>query len=122
MDDQIKKVYCKYKFTDQEKQEIASGMSQAVLDLQEAEDRMKEIKADFKSQIESHQAAINRAATRLNNGYEMRDIKCTVELDFTAGTVRYIRTDTFETAKTREMTDDDRQGKLFEKWQSENQK
>ena len=68
--------------------------------------------ADLKSRIDGLQAQVNLAATRLNNGYEMRQIKCEVVANYVDRVWQYFRTDNDELAKERRMTSDDLQMKI----------
>ena len=104
--------YVKYQFSDSEKRDMAQELAQKVSDQQIAEDEKKAVMSDLKSKIDSLAAQSNSLATKLNNGYEMRNIKCEVEKDYTGGVVYHRRTDTFEVVRERKMTDEDRQLKV----------
>lgn len=104
--------FIKHMFTETEKQGIATKMALQVVELQQAEDNKKAIMSDFKSQIDGIQAKINLAATRVNNGYEMRSIKCRIEPDWDEKMWKYYRVDTEKLAKTKAMTSDDLQRKF----------
>ncbi len=78
MEKEFSNEFIKHKFSEIEKQEIAIEMAQKVANLQQAEDDKKAVMSDYKSQIDGIQAGINGAAAKLNNGYEMRTIKCEV--------------------------------------------
>jgi len=106
--------YCKYVFNEDEKKDIASEMAQNVSDLAAAEDEKKAIMSDFKSRIDGLQARVNGAATKLNNGYEMKSIKCEVEGDWTNKIWLFRRQDNYEVAKKTEMKSDDLQRKIDE--------
>jgi len=114
VDTEFSNEYCRYTFSEDEKKEIASDMAQKVGELQRLEDELKAVKSDFKSQIDRVQAEVNNSATKINNGYEMRLIKCEVVKDYTKMTIRYIRTDTQETTKERKLTEDERQMRIDE--------
>jgi hypothetical protein len=104
--------YCKYVFSEDEKKVIATTMALNVTDLASAEDEKKAIMSDFKSRIDGLQANVNGAATKLNNGYEMRSIKCKIVGDFPSKLWSYIREDNGETAKEIKMSSDDLQRKI----------
>jgi hypothetical protein len=101
--------YVKYHFSETEKKEIATEMAQKVTDLNGAEDEKKAIASDFKSRIDGLQANINAAATKLNNGYEMRNVDCTVIPDYERGVWLSVRDDNGQTARERKMSPDDKQ-------------
>ena len=106
--------YCKYILSEDEKREIALTMAQKVSEVNQAEDDKKSVMSDFKSRIDGLSAEVNRSATLLNNGYEMRNIKCEIIPDYTEKVFRFIRVDNGEEAKTRKMTTDDFQMSLVD--------
>jgi len=101
--------FIKYVFADEERKELATEMAQKIVTLQQTEDDLKAIKSDYKSRIDVNQAGINLSATRLTSGYEMRSTKCEVRPDYAKKVWEYIRVDTGEIAKTKDMTADDLQ-------------
>lgn len=104
--------FVRYRFTESERKTIADDMAQAVETKEEAEDQLKAIKADYKSSIEEAEAKIRACARKLQIGYEMRNVDCTVDRDFKQRVIRFIRCDTFETVEERPMTSDELQMKL----------
>ena len=112
MEKKFENEFIKYTFTENEKKEIAIEMAQKVANLQQAEDDKKAVASDFKSQIDGIQASVNSAATKLNNGYEMRSIKCEVVPNYDKKVWEYLRTDTGEQTKEKPMTANDLQMKL----------
>jgi hypothetical protein len=101
--------YCKYSFTKEEIDEMSAEMARLVSDLETAEDEKKAVMSDFKGKIDSLTATIRQAAGEINNGYEMRNIKCEVIRDHEKGKIMHMRTDNGEIVRTKKMTDDDRQ-------------
>ena len=99
--------YIKHIFTEEEKREISISMAQKVAELQAVEDSKKAIMSDLKSQIDSLQATVNSAATKINNGYEMQNVKCRVDKDFSSRMVYFFRVDTDELVKSRDMRADE---------------
>lgn len=114
MEKEYSNEYCKYVLNEDEKKAIALTMAQKVSEVNQAEDDKKSVMSDFKSRIDGLSAEVNRSATLLNNGYEMRTIKCEVVPDYTLKVFKMIRTDNGEVAKERRMTSDDLQNQLFE--------
>jgi hypothetical protein len=112
MEKEFSNEFIKHTFSDDEKRDIAVEMAQKVSELQQAEDNKKAIVSDFKSQIDGIQARVNNAATKLNNGYEMRTVKCEVVPNWDKKVWEYMRTDTGEKVKEEAMTADDLQMKL----------
>lgn len=101
--------FIKYIFTETEQKDIATEMAQKVVTLQQAEDDLKAIKSDYKSQIDGIQAGINSAATKMTSGYEMRSVKCQVVPNYPKKVWEYIRVDTGEMVKKKNMTSNDLQ-------------
>lgn len=112
MEKQFSNEFIKHEFAEDEKKEIAIEMAQKVANLQQAEDDKKAVMSDYKSQIDGIQAGINSAATKLNNSYEMRTIKCEKTPDWKSKVWKYVRVDTGEMIKEKAMTADDLQMKL----------
>jgi hypothetical protein len=104
--------HIRHLFSEEELLEISSEMAQQVTSLKGFEDDKKALTSDFNGKIDSAKAQINSAATKLNNGYEYRTIKCEVERDYDAKVVRFYRIDTGELAKERPMTADELQLRL----------
>lgn len=109
MEPKYENEFLKYIFTEHEKKEIASDMAQKIVNLQQAEDDLKAIKSDYKSQIDGIQAGINSAATKLTSGYEMRSTKCQVVPNYPKKVWEYVRVDTGEMIKEKDMTSNDLQ-------------
>lgn len=106
--------FCKYVFDESEKKEIAIEMARKISEQEQLEKDAKSIASEFKAKIDGTKASISGAAIKLNNGYEMRTIKCEVEYDFDKRVIRYVRTDNGEVAKTKNMTSDDLQMRVFQ--------
>jgi predicted transcriptional regulator len=101
--------WLKYELSPEEMQETASHLAEKTQELGELEDQKKSVMSSFKEKIDTCQSEINRAARLYKDGYEMRDIECMVECDYTAGEVRYVRTDSGEVARVKKMTVAERQ-------------
>ena len=112
MEKRFENEFVKYTFTDEEKKNIATDMAQKIVTLQQVDDNLKAIKSDFKSQIDGIQAGINLAATKMNNGYEMRSVKCEVVPNWNKKVWEYINVDTGLVVKEKDMTTNDLQMKM----------
>ena len=75
----------------------------------EAEERKKEVDAQLKAEIESHSTRALSIARKINNGYEYRDVECTLDCNYTKNSATIRRTDTGEVIETRAMTQEERQ-------------
>lgn len=104
--------YVKHVFSEDETREIATSLALKVSEMKAAEDEKKAVTSDFNSQIDSAKSLINLAATKLNNGYEMRTVKCEIVRDYSLRMILYYRVDTGDLAKERPMTTDDLQMKI----------
>ncbi len=109
---EFSKEFVKYVFTEAEKKEIAIKMAQQVANLKQAEDDKKAVMSDYKSRIDGIQAGVNSAATKLNNGYEMRQIECEIVPNWDRKIWEYKRTDTGEIIKEKNMSSEDLQIKM----------
>ena len=104
--------FIKYTFTEDEKKEIASVLAQKVTELQSHEDQKKAVMSDLKSQIDGTQAKVNNLAVKLNNGYEMRNEVCDVEMDAESRMVYFYLEGTRELVKERPMRPEELQYKM----------
>ncbi|MBW1778890.1 MAG: hypothetical protein JRJ54_15095 [Deltaproteobacteria bacterium] len=95
----------KYAFTDKEKLEIATELSRELQALRSFEDELKDVKAQYKSKIESAQAKINILQGHIYSGHEFRMIDCVDERHYDQRKVYTVRLDTGETVETRHMTE-----------------
>ena len=112
MEKEFSNEFIKHEFTENEKKEIAIEMAQKVTELQQAEANKKAVASDFKSTIDGIQANVSLSATKLNNGYEMRSIKCEVVPNWDKKVWEYWRIDISTIAKTKPMTANDLQMQL----------
>lgn len=78
----------------------------------DAEQRKKEVDAQLKAEIESHETRGLSLARKINNGYEYRDVECETRFDVKKATARTYRMDTNELIEERAMTPDELQTKL----------
>lgn len=105
--------YLKYTFSEDEKAALAVEMAEGVNAIAKAEDALKAVKSDFKSQIDTLTAGVNGNATKISSGFEYRNIECTVMADYDRKVWKIYRDDTAEMCKERKMTTEEMQGKLF---------
>jgi len=92
------KQYLACKFTEEEKLALSQEMAQAKIKQDDLERALKEINAQYKSDITSQQNVISRSAQKIHDGYEYRDVDCEVEYNFPERGMKTItRLDTGET-------------------------
>jgi hypothetical protein len=102
-------VTCRYEFTDNELQEMGGEVAVDLQKLEDIENELKSIKADFKARAEATAATIRSKSRKIRDGYEMRPIQCKVVMDYDRRKVFYYRTDTLTLGKERVMRDDEYQ-------------
>lgn len=101
--------YLSYEFTDLELKELGLGMAHATNQASAVEEKKKAVNAGFKDDIEGFQLVARKAARSIQNGSEMRDIKCTKTIDYKKGEVCIVRKDTGEEIRVRDIQDHERQ-------------
>jgi hypothetical protein len=106
---EYKNIWCQYSFSPEEMTEIARELAIKTQLVPEIENNAKKAAAQFKEQLLNAKSEQDRAARLYKDGYEMRDIECFVERDFDTGEIKYIRTDTGETARVEKMSMAERQ-------------
>lgn len=103
----IETIDAPHKFTDPERLELANTLAQATQKLTGLEEDKKRITSDFKAQIDGEQARANSVATKLNNGYELRQTECRLLFFPKKGVKQYYRLDNGELVKEATMSSGD---------------
>ena len=106
--------YLKCILTDDEFREYSSTLARKYSDIQELESQKKAITSDFASRINSATEETSRLARIIQNKCEYRNVDCEILYNYDKGIVTVIRLDTGEEVKSRAMTSDERQKKMFE--------
>ena len=70
--------YLKCLFTEEETKDMSSELARKISDLENAQSRKKGTVKSIDSDIASIETKIKTLATKVNNGYEFRDVKCEV--------------------------------------------
>ncbi|WP_321404543.1 hypothetical protein [Maridesulfovibrio sp.] len=97
-----------YSFTKDELQDKAQIMAEQANLKAELEDQKKTAMSDFKAQIDKCEADFTLAAKHYRAGWMMRPVECIKRLNYDSGMVEFIRTDTNEVYKSRQMNEDER--------------
>ena len=105
-------VYAKHKFSVEEMDKIADDLVQDLSERSDLVDQKKSVASRLKSLIDEKDAKINVLSKNRKDGYEYRNIKCYLELDFNSKTRKYYHIDTNELVKTEELKESDYQKKL----------
>ena len=96
--------------TDKELTEQAKELARKQHELDREEEDKKRITNEFSGRIKSIKATLSRIAYIVDSGYELREVRAGLYLDYPAkGKKTVIRLDTGALVKTEEMTDADRQ-------------
>lgn len=106
--------YLPYHFTEEEKRELSNQMALSVLQLSEARDKLKTIQKQINSEIQVYDERIKGHSEKIRSGYEMRNMEVTWSPAAIPGMIDIYRVDTGERVNTRAMSEDERQGSLFE--------
>jgi hypothetical protein len=101
--------FVKYVFSEEERRDFATEMAQKIQEKEQLESDKKSVVDDFKAQISAVEAIIGADARKMNNGYEMRQVKCEKIKDYDNRTITFLRCDTGEIVKTKDMTNEDLQ-------------
>jgi len=95
--------------TEIELRDAGQELARHLDELEVLDDKLKEIKADFKAQIESKEAAAKVQRNLVRNKYTYRQTACTMVLNYTAGTVIVTRDDIQEIVVDRKMLAEERE-------------
>ena len=102
--------YLRHEFTQPERLEMGSGLADAHNRLASIEEEEAVMKAQIKERKSTIEQTIGTLARNLGNGFEMRNVVCTLEWDKpNVGEVSYRREDNGEFVKVRAMTEAERQ-------------
>lgn len=107
------KITIKHELTDDERKEYSSKIAELVQDASDLDAQKKAVAADFKAQIEAKTLELESIARKIRDGFEMRPELCDVIYDAVNLQVKWYRADTGELVKSRKMTADEQQQKLF---------
>lgn len=100
------------RLSDAEMLELGKQLARANTELEEAEEKKREVTKQLAADVESARNNAVSLSRRLNRGAEFREVNCEVIRDLETCTVRTVRLDTYEVVSERAMTDEERQLKL----------
>lgn len=107
--------YLQCVLSEEELKKYSSDLARAAQDKNEIESRKKQAMSDFNAQISAKDADIVSFATKINNGWEFRNIDCRWEYNWDKAVKSLFREDTLECiARNIPLEDDEKQGKLLE--------
>ncbi len=94
--------------TDSDRLHYSREIARAVEHKRSAETRLKSAQDQIKSEITSAEEEINRYSTSISNGFETREVECSIQYDFEHGVKTFFRTDTGELVTTETISDRER--------------
>lgn len=89
----IETINTKHDFSDSEKLDLGSSLTEAMQEANELADQLKTIQADYRSRIQSSKAKIAELSNKLRTGYDMRPTRCRVVFNGKTGRKRYFLAD-----------------------------
>ena len=95
--------------TENEIRDAGQELARHLDELEVLDDKLKEVKADFKAKTEAKEAAAKVQRSLVRNKYDYRQTACTMVLDYTSGTVFVTRDDTKEIVVDRKMLAEERE-------------
>lgn len=108
----IEEVNLKHVLTDSELAGLARAQAQAIDKLKSTEADLAAIKKDFGGRIALANAEVGSISTRVNAGFEMRNIRCLLLDERPEGYRLVVRTDNGHIERRRKLNPEERQLKL----------
>lgn len=106
---EIQEVEIRYKFTQEELNQIGPLIARLSQDWQEKEDEKKAVMSQFKHEIDKIKQEFNENCNRLNNGFEMRFVRARMIKNYKTYEREYYSMDTFDLVKTEPFRSHDYQ-------------
>ncbi len=100
---------CKHIFSQDELSALMMEMVEANYEAERAEDEKKEVVAQYKARIETHESRRKSAGGKIRAGYELRPTACRQVVDYDKGTMTVYRLDTAEIVSERRLTPEESQ-------------
>jgi hypothetical protein len=99
----------KCELTEEEVRQAADTLARNLDELEVLDDKLKEVKADFKAQTEAKEAAAKVQRNLVRNKYDYRQTPCTMTLNYTTQKVIVTRDDTGDVVTERDMLAEEKQ-------------
>lgn len=107
------RLHLRYNYNNVEKLVFADKMAEAQKQIGYIEDEKKRANTQFKSRLEMATAERDEMMDRIQTGYEVREVSCTVTANYPEAGVKTVRrSDNGEIVKVEAMTDGERQMSL----------
>jgi hypothetical protein len=94
MKDELVMMVVKCCLTEEEKLEMGIKLAGHVRSIEQLTEEKKDHAATYKTKIDSHSLEANSLSIALQSGYEMREVECSMEKDYTRKTIDFVRVDT----------------------------
>lgn len=104
--------HLKYEFEPEELQALGQDLASKHNELDELEEALNAIKAEYKDKITRVESVISSLVRKVNAKHEYRDIDCVQAWDYDAAIYTVTRRDSMETIEERALTDEERQLEL----------
>ena len=104
--------WLRYEFTQDDLRAKAQELAQAVKDKEDAEHELETVRTQLKSRVTTADGVIALCSKNLREGYEMRNILCTQEIDLKKSIITITRKDTGEEVSRRNPTEEEKQYQL----------
>lgn len=105
----------KCELTVEAKAEAAMQLAEAYTTLESLAIEKKTAMTEFKQRKEKTEEQVHVLSLKVKSGFELRNIKCELQLNYTKLRATVIRLDTHEIVEERDMTLEEKQMKLQEK-------
>jgi len=104
----------KCEFTKEEVQELGSKLARKHLEIVDLKNQKAAVTSRYGGSIKIAETEAASLSEKIRNGYEFRDVEYRKQMLPETAEVAFIRLDTGEIYRTRNMTEDERQANLFE--------
>jgi len=108
----MENLYLPCEFTNEEMQVKAQDMANKLRERTTLENEKKRAMANFASQLKSMDGEIAKLSSDYSAGYEYRNVKCDIFIDYAENIKRWVRSDTGKIAKESKLTVEDLQTEI----------
>ena len=105
-------VYAKYKFTEEELKEKASELSDTIQEKENLDDELASVQSQIKSKIKAAEAKIKLLGTHYRDGYEYRNIRCQLWLNYVKKMREWMSLEDGSLVKTEKFQPEDYQKQI----------
>lgn len=106
------KVSVKYMFEDSDYRNLSCELSEALNGKRAAEGSLSAVSKQIRAEIAEYDAKVQGLGSKLQSGYEYREVDCTITYDFTKKVKEWKRVDTGTVVKTGTISEEEAQEEL----------